>query len=365
MLRASTLTWWHLGILTNRRYTALRERFGNLDDPLKLMSEDFLRGLKVREDAIPLTLRRLAMLDAAALEDRLSRAGIRLCSCEDDEYPVILAEVPDAPLFLSYRGDLSILEQPMLGLVGTRQMSHYGERVTARFVEPIVRAGFVTVSGLALGIDTRVAENTLSYGGLHAAVLGHGLSQISPAKNAGLADRIVGSGGLILSEFSLDQEGGKYTFPARNRIIAGLSKGTIVLEAPLGSGAIITAELALDYGRDVFAVPGPIFDPNYAGSHTLIATGQARLATSAEEVLSELGSASPPDEPVSEKAVYMPKTQAEQVVYTLLTLEPISVDDLVYSSKLPPSIVAGTLTMLELEQVVERVEGNRWVRSYA
>jgi DNA processing protein len=137
-----------------------------------------------------------------------------------------------------------------------------------------------------------------------------------------------------------------------------------VLEAPLGSGAIITADLALDYGRDVFAVPGPIFTPSYAGCHTLIATGQARLVTCAEEVLCELGTTSSPEaDPAPQEPIYTPKTQAEEVVYSLLSLMPVSVDELMQKTQLPPSVMAGTLTMLELEGVVQRLEGNLWVKN--
>jgi DNA processing protein len=358
MHRSSALLWWHSGILTKKRYDALKERFGSLDVPLALMNEELLRELRVKPDILASTLRRFAVRPDE-IEDKLKRLGVGLISLEDKSYPSMLREIGDAPVFLSYRGDLSVTHNPCIGLVGTRLMSPYGQSVTSRFTADFVRSGFATVSGLAFGVDTQVAEETLKAGGKTVAVLGHGLSMISPVENTQLAERIVEQGGLLLSEYALDQQGTNYTFPGRNRIIAGLSKGTVVLEAPLGSGAIITADLALDYGRDVFAVPGQIFDANYAGSHELIAKGHAKLVSSAAEVLRELGAAAAPEEAINR---YEPASEEEAVIYGLLSSMAKPADALVIESGLSAAAVGTVLTMLELAGAAKNIGGNQWIR---
>ena len=176
------------------------------------------------------------------------------------------------------------------------------------------------------------------------------------------ADDIVKKGGLILSEYPPLYPGGTYTFPARNRIIAGLSVGTVVLEAPLGSGALITADLALDYSREVFAVPGPIYDANYAGSNTLIAKGHGKLVQSAAEVLRELGIQVPETLQKAVESTYTPQNPEEEAIWAVLTALPQSTDDIVQRAKRDTSTVTATLTMLELSGAVRNVGNSRWIR---
>ena len=360
MLRESGLLWWHLGILTKKRYELLLARFGDLDTPLTILGEELLRELRVRDDIMRQTLERAVEFSIEHLEARMHKAGIGLVTWEDDWYPLALREIPDPPMFLSYRGDLAILNGQLLALIGTRRMTHYGRRVTNAFVEDIVRAGMITVSGLAIGIDTRVAEETLRVHGKTVAVLGHGLALIATPERQGLADKIVETGGLLLSESPLTQQGSVYSYPARNRIIAGLSKGTVVLEAPLGSGAIITADLALEYNRDVFAVPGQIFDPNYAGCHRLLASGHGHLVTSAEEVLRELGYVTGAKRSTPS---YEPQSDQERTLYNLISGLPKSIDELVEESRMPASIVGYVLTMLQLAGAANNIGSNKWIRA--
>ena len=227
----TALLWSWLNILSTKRYDALRKVYGSLDEASGHINEELLRNLGCREDTVYLTLNRLEEFDADRYQKELDRRDLRLLTIEDNLYPSKLREIGDPPIFLYARGDLSILDQPCLALVGTRDMTPYGKRVTEAFVPQIVRAGVVTVSGLALGIDAEVAKETIAAHGTTVAVLGHGLGSIYPKSNAQLAEKIVQSGGILLSEFALDIAPDKYTFPARNRIIAGLSLGTVVLEA--------------------------------------------------------------------------------------------------------------------------------------
>lgn len=319
-----------------------------------------LKELGCREETILKTLNRLEEFDADAYEQELTKRGLQLISIEDEIYPAALRQIGDPPVFLMYRGDLSITHQPCLALVGTREMSAYGKRVTGYLIPDIVRAGMVTVSGLAYGIDSEVARETVDAGGKTIAVLGHGLGMIYPKHNAILADEIVEAGGLIVSEFPLDEQPNTYTFPARNRIIAGLSLGTIVIEASKDSGSLITADLALEYGRDVFAVPGDVFDPNMEGCHTLISGNRAKLITSAQDVLSDLGIVAA--QARTHDALMEFDSAEEEMIFASLTTMPQSPDDLSVKIKLDAAVMSATLTMLELKGLVKNVGGGKWVR---
>ncbi|MDD5103751.1 MAG: DNA-processing protein DprA [Candidatus Peribacteraceae bacterium] len=358
MDRSTALTWSWLNILTSKRLEAILQVYGDLSQALQHLDESLLKQLGCRDETVLEVLNRLEEFDPEPYEQELTKRGLSFLTIDDAGFPRQLREIPDAPVFLYWRGDLTILDQPCLALVGTREMSDYGRRVAESFVPELVRAGLVTVSGLALGIDAAVARETIAAGGRTVAVLGHGLGKIYPTENARLAEEIVSGGGLILSEFPLDAKPGKFTFPARNRIIAGLSLGTVVLEAPEGSGALITADLALDYGREVFVVPGQIFDPNYAGCHQMLGKGHAKLVGSAEDVLSELGVVASE----TSRTSYDPKNAAEAALLNVLTTMPQTTDDLMERSGLPASQVASALTMMELQGAVGQAGNGQWVR---
>ncbi|MBM3231233.1 DNA-protecting protein DprA [Candidatus Peregrinibacteria bacterium] len=361
MQLSTALTWSWLNVLTKKRYDMLCQAFGDLEKALGEIGEPMLRGLGCQEATVFGALNRLDEFDADAYAQLLGKQGMRLMSIEDDAYPAVLREMGDPPVFLYSKGSTEILSQPCIGCVGTREMSTYGKRVTELFTPAFVRAGMVTVSGLAEGIDASVARETLLAGGKTVAVLGHGLGAIYPKSNAKLAEEIVSSGGLLLTEFPLDCPPDKYTFPARNRIIAGLSLATVVLEAGEGSGAIITADLALEYGRDCFAVPGQIFDENYRGCHDLIASGRARLVSSPEEVLRELRIVAP--DATRAAVEFVPADREEAAVWTALTSMPQSVSDLTERAKIDAAIINAKLTMLELSGSARNVGNGMWVRS--
>lgn len=359
MERTTALTWSWLAILTKKRIDALLALYADLSLALEALDEELLRSLGCREETIFKALNRYEEFDPAWYEQELRKRGIDLLSFDDERFPQSLKEIGDPPAFLYFRGDLSILSAPCIALVGTREMTPYGRRVAELFTPAFIKAGMVTVSGLATGIDAVVAEESIRCDGRTVAVLGHGLGSMYPQSNARLAEEIVDHGGLILSEFPLDTRPDKFTFPARNRIIAGLSLGTVVLEAPVGSGALITADLALDYGRDVFVVPGQIFDPNYEGSHQFLTSGQAKLVQRPEDVLVEIGIV-PPEEGSS--MTFVPSTPEEETVYTMLTTMPQSMDDLVERTGLTAGLIGATLTILELQGAAKGVGEGKWVR---
>lgn len=357
-MHRADLLWSFLGILTKERFEALLEVFGDLEHASRHVGADLLRNLGCRQETVLRVLQQLENFREDDYERKLMEKGIDLVSLHDARYPRLLRDIADAPVFLHVRGDLSILDQACVALVGTRTMSLYGKRVVESFVAPLVQAGVVTVSGLAHGVDALVAEETMKNGGKTVAVLGHGLGKIYPRRNTLLAEEIVAKGGLLVSEFPLDFPPDTYTFPARNRIIAGLSLATVVLEAPGDSGAIITAVQAFGYGRDVFAVPGQIFDLQYAGTHALVLRNQARLVTSPQEILQELGIVA------SEEGMsgYRPSTPEEEKLFQVLTTMPQPVDLLVERSGLSAAQISSALTMMELSGGAKNIGAGSWVR---
>jgi len=360
MMSDTAFRWSWANILSAKRYAVLKERYGDLDKAMADMSLEFLSALGVREEAALGALNRLEEFDAASYGKQLEKRGVTMLSVEDDAYPKVLRHVPDFPVFLYAKGDLGILREPLIAIVGTRNMSDYGRRIVSHLVPTFVGAGVVTVSGLAFGVDAEVARETLRAKGRTVAVLGHGFGTIYPKANVRLAEEIIASGGLLLSEFPLDQSPDKYTFPARNRIIAGLSLGTVVVEATADSGSLITADLALDYGRDVFAVCGPIFDANFVGCHQIISRGTAKLVTRPEEVLTELGivGQTPGEAP---RTFHCDSSEEEAVLAALSTL-PAPLDDIVVKTKLSAATANATLTVLELKGAAKNIGQGKWVR---
>jgi DNA processing protein len=359
---SSAITWFALGILTKRRYDFLLSRFGDLDRALSALDRTILQELGCKPETVELTLKRIGQLQIAQYIQRIDDAGIHVISWEDHAYPPILREIGDPPICLSYRGDLSILTRPCLGVVGTRAMSAYGKRVVEAFIPSLIAHGVTTVSGLALGVDSAVARQTLAAGGKTVAVLGHGLGSIYPPTNTTLADQIVAEGGLLISEFPLDCIPTKFTFPSRNRIIAGLSRGVLVVEAGEKSGALITADLAIDYGREAFAVPGSIFSEGSAGCHSVITRGEAKLVTASEEILREIGViAGAPKRDASAADAYVTQNADEERVINILSGVPQTSSKIVEASGMESSIVSAALTTLELAGVAgNTMEG--WVR---
>lgn len=368
----TALTWFALGVLTKRRYDMLLQRFGDLDRALTALDGTLLHELGCQPETIERTMELRCRLQVAESSSatcnlqqyagRMQQENISLVCLEEDHYPPILREIPDPPVFLSYRGDLSLLQHPCLGIVGTRAMSTYGRRVVEAFVPAFVAHRVVTVSGLALGIDSAVAQQTLLSSGKTVAVLGSGLGNIYPLTNTRLAGEIVAAGGLILSEFPLDSIPTKYTFPSRNRLIAALSRGVLVIEAGEKSGALITADLAIDYGREAFAVPGSLFSEGSAGCHAVIARGEAKLVTQPLEILQDIGVVWKESSAGSSKVdVYASENPDEENIFKTLSGIPQSASDIVEASGMAPAAVSAALTALELAGVAgNTMEG--WIR---
>ena len=273
---------------------------------------------------------------------------------DDPAYPGLLEELPDAPPLLFIEGDPSLLERPQLAMVGSRRASRPGLDNATAFARSLARGGFVITSGLALGIDGAAHQGALDVGGKTIAVLGTGLEQLYPRRHLGLAARIVEGGGALVSELPLDCPPQAANFPRRNRIISGLSLGVLVVEASPSSGSLITARLAAEQGREVYAIPGSIHHPGARGCHQLIRQGAA-LVESVEDVLQALrGWQQGPAAPEAQRSEPMHPLVAQ------LHAAPMSSEALASAVNQPLSETLAALTELEIEGVVV-YENGRWI----
>ncbi len=289
----------------------------------------------------------------------MSSSTYKKISVRDAGYPSLLKEIHKPPETLFYRGDISVLEKPLVAVVGSRKVSTYGQQVTEKITTELVLAGIGIVSGLAIGIDTIAHKTALTANGITVAVLGSGIDHIYPAVNRALAEDIVKGGGLIISEFPLGTPALPYHFPIRNRTIAGISLGVVVTEAREKSGALITAGHSLEQNREVFAVPGPIDHPGAVGPHQLIKQG-AVLTTNGHDILTEL-QLEQRQQQLQIKQV-LPATPTEARLLTFLETEALHVDKLSRFARLDINVVNATLTVLEMKGMVIHLGGQTYAK---
>jgi DNA processing protein len=300
-------------------------------------------------------------LDPEREWERLQALGLQVLALDDPEYPAALREIADPPPLLFVKGTLEPVDRWSVAIVGTRRATAYGRQATERLAADLAAAGVTVVSGLARGIDTYAHRAALQAGGRTIAVLGNGLDTVYPPENRALAAEIAAQGALV-TEFPLGVRPDAVNFPRRNRIVAGLCVGTLVVEAGETSGALITADFALEQGRDVFAVPGSIFSQASAGCHQLIRDG-ARPVTCAQDVLEELNMMQAVQQQEVARAV--PTDPIEEELLRHLSLEPQHIDLLSRSVALPMATISSTLTVMELKGLVRHVGGMQYVRGRA
>jgi DNA processing protein len=303
---------------------------------------------------------------AAAIETALSWAeqpGNAILTLADETYPRSLLSTADPPCLLYAMGDLSLLVEPSLAIVGSRNASPGGLQNAKRFAGALTEHGFCVVSGLALGIDAAAHEGALAAGGKTVAVIGTGIDRIYPARHQGLA-RQIAERGLIVSEFPLGTRPLSANFPRRNRIIAGLSRGVLVVEAALESGSLITARLAGEQGREVFAIPGSIHSPQSKGCHRLIKQG-AKLVESVDDILEELGPGRQFGLLDAEPAASVPQSPEISALLAKLPAlghDPFTLDELAERSGLTTEALLAMLFELELAGLVAALSGGRYQR---
>ncbi|MDR1305059.1 MAG: DNA-processing protein DprA [Verrucomicrobiales bacterium] len=301
--------------------------------------------------------------DPVAELAELRRLNLSVIDREDARYPQQLLEIYDPPLVLYYQGDLAAAKRRGIGVVGSRQTSPYGLETARKLSYQMAYAGLPVVSGLARGIDTAAHQGALAAKGRTVAVLGCSLDLMYPPENQALAEMIVERNGLLLSEFPLKTPPDKQTFPMRNRIVSGLSGGVLVVEAGADSGALITARMALDQGRQVFAVPGRIDNPQSKGCHRLIKEG-AKLVESVEDILAEFEFLFP-KAAISEPRRTLPADLSadERVILEHLGLEEVHLDELTRKCGLPSARMSSTLLRLEMRKLARQLPGKFFVKT--
>lgn len=304
-----------------------------------------------------------AQVDLAGELKKISDRGLTLLTQEDELYPPLLRTIHNPPLVLTVWGELTKRDHNALGVVGSRHATHYGLSTTKKLSFQIAYAGYTVISGLARGIDTAAHEAALAAKGRTVAVIGSGMGQLYPPENMALAERI-SQNGAVISEYPVDRIADKQTFPYRNRIVAGWGCGLIVVEAPLRSGSLITAQQANEQGRTVYAVPGPIDKPTSAGCNRLIQQG-AKLIMDGADVLDDLQTLFP-TAPVAPKTE-QPRPAAnltleEEILYKAISTDEAHINDITSASGLTPATVSSTLMRLEMKRLIRALPGKRYVR---
>ncbi len=336
---------------------ALLERFGDPDGVLGA-SASALREVSGMREADVAAIERAAREPIETPEPLETGAARLLIAGVSDDYPRALEATPDPPPALFVWGELQERDRFAVSVVGTRQPSAYGRMVAERFTRDLCEAGLTIVSGGALGVDAVAHRTALEANGRTVAILGSGLGNLYPAENRALFRRMAETGNAVVSEYAWDAAPDAWRFPVRNRLIAAWGMATLVVEAPQASGALITARLAAEYGREVFAVPGSIDNPKSKGCHALIKDG-ASLAECAEDVLNALKIDATPRERAPELPLL---TETQERLLNALDLEPRHVDALARQLGLPVHTAQAELTMLEMQGLARRMPGGAFVR---
>ena len=346
--------------ITTRRYGQLLAFFSSLDNAWEASAEEFKKA-GWKEDIVDQFIVWKEKMDEDKIERILEQEEIHCITKDDENYPELLKEVYDPPFCLFVRGKFEP-DDFSLAVVGTRKFSPYGKQVTEELVNDLASQGITIVSGLALGIDALAHEATLKAGGKTIAVLGSGINRnhIYPGQNKNLAERIIESGGALISEYPPGTIPSRFTFPKRNRIVAGMSLGSLVIEAPESSGALITAQYALDSSREVFAIPQNINALNSAGPNELIKNG-AHPVTKANDILDILN-LQDVKKYISNQEI-IPDSPIEAKILENLSRESIHVDELTKKCELDSSQINATLTLMEMKGKVRNLGGMNYVLS--
>jgi len=346
------------------RVRQLLDHFGSAPAILSASRQQLLQAKGIGDETADSIASWETTIDLGAEMKRITDFGCRIVTQADPEYPELLRQIYDPPFVLYAKGELLPKDKNSVSIVGSRLTTHYGIEVARKLAYQLAYLGVTVVSGGARGIDSAAHQGALSGNGRTIAVLGTGINLVFPSENVQLYERIAASGALI-TQFPFNRPGDKQSFPIRNRIVAGMTLGTVVVEANLTSGALITANFANEYGRQVFAVPGRIDSPRSKGCHELIKKG-AKLCEGAEDILSEFEYLFPPSNRslTSAESGTLPAiqlSQIEQKVYDTLSNEEITIDEVIRKSGLPSSAVSVALLSLEMKRLVRQLHGKMFL----
>lgn len=314
--------------------------------------ESELLEIKLPKNAIKNLLETRKKLEPEKYLEGIGGLGIKWMTIFDEEYPPLLKQIYDPPIVLFYKGTWPKNLDKTIAIVGTRRITSYGQTVTQKFAKELSESGLVVVSGLARGVDTIAHQTAIQSQGQTIAVLGGGLNHIFPAENVNLAKKIYEEGyGVVISEFPPSAESAPGNFPARNRVISGLSKGVLVTEAAEDSGSLITARCALEQSREVYAIPGPITSDQSKGALWLLKQG-AKLVTEPSEILEEMGIKRAKGLVSSIKGENMKLSEVERKIVELLEKGEKHVDEICRESGLPTSLISASLVKMEIHGLI-------------
>ena len=342
-----------------QRFNKLIKAFNNLEEawqaPILKLEESGLEDNVIAE-----IIRIRAEINLEQELEKLEKESVSVVTVLDEDYPKLLKEIYSPPPLIYYRGELPKDEEFLLAIVGTRKFSQYGKQVTEMITADLARNKITIVSGLALGIDSIAHNTTLEVSGKTIAVLGCGIEKnnIYPSSNRFLAEKLIQQGGCVISEHPIGTPPLKQHFPRRNRLISGLSLGTLVIEAPEKSGALITARNSLEQDREVFAIPGNITSPNSQGVNNLIKMG-AHPVLNVEDILDILNLKQATE--YLEASEIVPDSAEEAKILEHLTREPIHVDELTHLTNLSVQVINSTLTLMEMKGRVKHLGGMKYV----
>jgi DNA processing protein len=348
------------------RVRALLDHFGDAPAVLRASRQQLLQARGLGEETAEAIANWEKTIDLDAELKRIADFGCRVVAQQDEEYPGLLQQIYDPPPVLYVKGQMLPKDKNAVALVGSRMTTHYGIEAARKLGYQLAYLGVTVVSGGARGIDSAAHQGALAAKGRTIAVLGTGINLVTPPENAKLFEQIAANGAVV-TQFPFNRPGDKQSFPIRNRIVAGMTLGTVVVEANLTSGALITANFANEYGRQVFAVPGRIDSPRSKGCHDLIKKG-AKLCEGAEDILSEFEYLFPAsNKPLSpaETGVLpaLELSENEQKVYDTLSKEEIGIDDAIRKSGLPASAVSVALLSLEMKRLIRQLPGKLFVKN--
>ncbi len=356
----SDLRYWigfnRVGGIGPAKLRALLDQFSDLETAWRANSMD-LREAGLDRRAIECLLAARASLDLEAEVARVTRAGAQAVTWDDPNYPPLLKSIAAPPPMLYVRGSFAPTDQWAIAIVGTRKATAYGREVTRTLASDLARSGVTIVSGLARGIDAAAHQAALDAGGRTIAVLGHGIDFVYPPEHRKMAEQIA-EHGAVVTDYPIGTAPEGKNFPPRNRIISGLSLGVLVIEGDVSSGAHITADFALEQGRDVFAVPGNILQRSSRLPNTLIQQG-ATPVLSAEDILEQLNLTMVAEQ--AEAREFIPADPTEAQLLGLLSAEPMHIDDLRRETALPIAQVSSTLALMELKGMVRQIGGMNYV----
>jgi len=330
--------------------------FGDLEKAW-LASEKALRKAGLEENLILEITQMTKTISPEKELEKIKKLNLEIKTYLDSDYPSLLNQIYSPPALLYIKGQLIKEDEIAVAIVGTRKPTNYGRQAAYEIAYHLANQGVTIISGLALGIDSIAHQAALEAGGRTIAVLACGLDHVYPLANKNLAEKISQQGALI-SEFPLGRPALAYNFPQRNRIIAGLSLGTVVIEAPQESGALITAQFALDQNREVFALPGSIYSPASQGPNNLIKMG-AKLITSYKDILDELNLGRV--EEFIETRKIIPENPEEEKILNLLSKEPIHIDEIIKKSNLQAQTVLSCLTLMEMKGYVKNIGAGNYI----